>query len=239
MDPMSFSGSVSTARGVRVPVRAVNDVLDPSGTVIYNARWGRGTRTDRGTWEAVLRTVDKPAINGMARFVIDRVETEGNTSLSSGMWVWSSVTAGTADIRKGDTVLVSLQVWENEGTLDEIVGGGGRILREGHTVDNDEHRREGIGIKFTTDRHPRTFVGMSKDSTVLFLGTVDGRQSSSIGMDFREMARFLRSIGAWNAVNLDGGGSTTMVVEGTIVNSPSDRTGERAVANTIMIIQKR
>jgi uncharacterized lipoprotein YddW (UPF0748 family) len=239
MDPMSFKGSVSTSGGVMVPVRAINDLLDSSGTVMYNARWGPSTRTIKGTCEMVLRPVAEPRPNGMGKFIVDRVGMDGNAAISGGSWVWSSMKGGEPVLQKGDTVLVSLRLWENEEMLDEIVGAGGRILRDGRNVDNEEHRREGIGIKFTTDRHPRTFVGMSEDSSVLYLGTVDGRQASSIGMDFREMARFLRSIGAWNAVNLDGGGSTTMVVEGQIVNSPSDRTGERAVANTIMVIEEQ
>jgi len=76
--------------------------------------------------------------------------------------------------------------------------------------------------------NPRTVIGSSKDGKELFLVTVDGRQNSSIGMTQKEMAEFMLKIGAYNALNLDGGGSTTMVARkpGTnslnIVNSPSD-----------------
>jgi exopolysaccharide biosynthesis protein len=56
-------------------------------------------------------------------------------------------------------------------------------------------------------------------------------------MNFQEMSDFLLSIGVWNAVNLDGGGSTTMVIHNKIVNSPSDKTGERPVANTLQIVR--
>jgi exopolysaccharide biosynthesis protein len=56
-------------------------------------------------------------------------------------------------------------------------------------------------------------------------------------MNFQEMAEFLLSIGAWNAVNLDGGGSTTMVINGKVVNSPSDKTGERPVANILIVVK--
>jgi exopolysaccharide biosynthesis protein len=71
----------------------------------------------------------------------------------------------------------------------------------------------------------------------MFLCVVDGRQTKSLGMNFHEMAEFLLSIGAWNAVNLDGGGSTTMVISSRIINSPSDITGERPVANTLQVIR--
>ncbi len=236
MDPMSFSGAVSTSRGDGLSVHAVNDVLDSSASVLYNARWGSSTRSKAGTWEAVLRPMETPIANGRARFVIRSVEVTGDQKIAGTDWILSSMAAPAVHVQKGDTVSVSFPLWSGPGTLREVVGAGGRIVRDGRTVTTEEHRREGIGIQFTTDRHPRSFVGINRDSTILFLGTVDGRQSTSIGMNFREMSRFLRSIGVWNAVNLDGGGSTTMLVGGEIVNSPSDRTGERPVANTIMVV---
>ena len=55
-------------------------------------------------------------------------------------------------------------------------------------------------------------------------------------MTFAEMGRMLLSLGAWNGINLDGGGSTTFVLEKRIINSPSDKTGERPVANAIFVI---
>jgi exopolysaccharide biosynthesis protein len=79
-------------------------------------------------------------------------------------------------------------------------------------------------------------VGFDRDSTKLYLCVVDGRQEKSIGMSFGEMADFLLSMGVWNAVNFDGGGSTTMVIRGKIVNSPSDKTGERPVANSFQVV---
>jgi hypothetical protein len=76
-------------------------------------------------------------------------------------------------------------------------------------------------------RHPRTGVGFSRDSGTLFLVTVDGRSTSSVGMTLVEFADLMRELGAWQGMNFDGGGSTTMVVQGRIVNVPSDPTGER------------
>ncbi len=58
-------------------------------------------------------------------------------------------------------------------------------------------------------------------------------------MNFEEMADFLLSLGTWNALNLDGGGSTTMVVHGKVMNSPSDKTGERPVANSLQVISTK
>ncbi len=65
---------------------------------------------------------------------------------------------------------------------------------------------------------------------------VDGRQPGvSVGMTLPGLAELLLEFGAVEAINLDGGGSTTMVVKGKIVNKPSDQTGERPVSDAILI----
>jgi exopolysaccharide biosynthesis protein len=89
---------------------------------------------------------------------------------------------------------------------------------------------------FVDKPHPRTAVGQEKDGTLLFV-VVDGRQPNlSVGMTLPELAKFMKELGAVDAYNLDGGGSSTMVVENRIVNSPSDRSGERPLSDAIVII---
>jgi exopolysaccharide biosynthesis protein len=73
----------------------------------------------------------------------------------------------------------------------------------------------------------------------LYLITVDGRSESSSGMSLAELADLMRSLGVYQGLNLDGGGSTTMVIRGEVVNHPSDSTGERPVGNAILVVRKR
>jgi exopolysaccharide biosynthesis protein len=74
----------------------------------------------------------------------------------------------------------------------------------------------------------------------MLIATVDGRQPGvSVGMSLAELASLLLEFGASDAINLDGGGSTTMVVNGKLVNSPSDQTGERPVSDAILILPRR
>jgi exopolysaccharide biosynthesis protein len=68
---------------------------------------------------------------------------------------------------------------------------------------------------------------------------VDGRSTASVGMTVTELATTLASLGAWDALNFDGGGSTALVIDGRVVNVPSDPTGERAVANALLILDRR
>ncbi len=80
-------------------------------------------------------------------------------------------------------------------------------------------------------RNPRTAAGYTADKRTLYLVTVDGRSSSSIGMTIDELAVLMASFGVDRAMNLDGGGSTTMWVNGQgVVNVPSDGS-ERVVGN--------
>jgi len=115
----------------------------------------------------------------------------------------------------------------------DIVGGAGLLIFRGRMMTDwtDEQLRAG----FNTERHPRTMIGTSKNSTI-WLVTIDGRTPAiSLGMSFTEMQHLAKELNLVNALNLDGGGSTTMVVKGTIVNHPSDAAGPRKVSDALVV----
>jgi exopolysaccharide biosynthesis protein len=88
---------------------------------------------------------------------------------------------------------------------------------------------------FVIKRNPRTFAGVdSRGRTVLV--TVDGRSTSELGLSIPEEADVARSLGLVDAVNLDGGGSTTMALDGQVITHPSDATGERPVGDAILVL---
>ena len=118
-----------------------------------------------------------------------------------------------------------------------IIGGWPRILRDGENVAGESATVEGTLSRNAEARHPRTAVGFSRDSSTLLLLTVDGRSENSGGMTLVELANVMRELGAWQAMNFDGGGSTTMVVEGRVVNHPSDKEGERTVGNALLVVE--
>ena len=99
------------------------------------------------------------------------------------------------------------------------------------------------GASFGPFRHPRTAVGVAANGRRVFLLTVDGRRPGwSAGMTLREMASLMLSLGATQAINLDGGGSTALVVRDAVggfrpANRPSDPTGERPVANALAVVR--
>ena len=87
-------------------------------------------------------------------------------------------------------------------------------------------------------RHPRTAAGVRGDGTIV-LAVVDGRQPKiSVGFSIDELAGLMAELDCVEAINMDGGGSSTMVAGGRVVNSPSDAAGERAVSDALLIFKK-
>jgi exopolysaccharide biosynthesis protein len=122
----------------------------------------------------------------------------------------------------------------------EAVGGRPIIVRDSSVVSLADT------AAFTTGRHPRTAVGIGSSGKRLLLAVVDGRQKPySDGMNLRELASLMLALGARDALNLDGGGSTTLVYADPdssgklrIANHPSDKEGERAVGNALALVDR-
>ncbi len=134
-------------------------------------------------------------------------------------------------LKPGDRVAIELKTtgfdWER---IDSAVGGGPMLLEDGETAVGDE----GFDPKaFVAARHPRTAVGRTAEGDI-WLVAVDGRSSVSAGATLAEMAGIMHRLGCVEAMNLDGGGSTTMAATGITVNRPSDG-HERPVADALLV----
>jgi Phosphodiester glycosidase len=116
---------------------------------------------------------------------------------------------------------------------EDIIAGVPQLIKDGKIAIT--WQEEKIGKEFVETRHPRTAVAKLKDGKFLMI-TVDGRQAGfSVGMNLNELAEFLLELGATDAMNLDGGGSTTMFLDGKLMNKPSDKEGERSVSDAILV----
>jgi exopolysaccharide biosynthesis protein len=92
-------------------------------------------------------------------------------------------------------------------------------------------------MAFSHKRHPRTCLGVTEESLIFIC--VDGRSEQAAGMSLFELQRYMLDLGCREAINLDGGGSTTLwTSSGGVVNVPSDPQGERSVANALIIVRK-
>lgn len=110
----------------------------------------------------------------------------------------------------------------------ETIGGNPTLLEDGVIT------AEACDTSYFCDLNPRTGVGVTEDGTILLV-TVDGRQEKSIGLTPVGFAKLMQHLGATWALNLDGGGSTTMWVEGEVVNVPSDNP-ERPVGSALVVL---
>jgi hypothetical protein len=108
------------------------------------------------------------------------------------------------------------------------VGGHPTLVRDGSIVPQDDVCR-------LCGRNPRTAIGVTATGTILLV-VVDGRSPSSVGMTLSKLASYMHSLGAVEALNLDGGGSSTLWIEGSgVVNDPSDGS-ERRVSNAVVVL---
>jgi hypothetical protein len=119
-------------------------------------------------------------------------------------------------------------------TARDIVGGAGLLRHDGTPV--SDWKAEALNPDtFTAARHPRTMIGVDVHGRA-WLVTVDGRLPNySIGMTFADLQRLATRLELTDALNLDGGGSTTMVVGGAVVNKPSDPGGARPVSDALIV----
>lgn len=143
---------------------------------------------------------------------------------------------GSLSIKKWD----GTDNWEQSFTAKDVMSSGPLLMYNQQPEELDT-------TAFTKLRHPRSAVGVKADGKVILL-TVDGRQENSAGMSLPELTKLMKWLGCVSAINLDGGGSTTLWVssapENGVVNYPSDNKkwdhqGTRKVANVILLKKKQ
>lgn len=210
-------------------VHGVNTSRQTNQMILFNSYSGSSTGTNQFGTEALIQPLAPWVVNDTVNCIAESLQVGvGNMSLSRGLAVLSahgtSATNVLSRIQPGDTLRLVQRIVPGLPKLREMVGGNPRLVSGG------------ADISSAAPREPRTSAGFSADSTLLYLVTVDGRQGTlSVGMTFTELAQFMMQIGVHEGINLDGGGSTTMVIRDSIMNSPSDG-GERAVSNGLLVI---
>ena len=221
--------------GTSVNVGGVNCESGADSLVVYNNYQGATTRTnDFGTEVIVDRDGVVQSVN------VDK----GNAVIPAGGYVLSGHGTGTIELKKlraGDRVEFEQSIIDADGAGDfnvawQVIGAGPRLVRDGRVYVNVVQEEFPSDIR--VGRAPRSAVGVTKYGDYIF-AVVDGRQAHSKGCTLNEWATILlNDFGAVNAINLDGGGSTELVVRDSIVNSPSDGK-ERPVADALLLVKKR
>lgn len=131
-----------------------------------------------------------------------------------------------ADEKEIKLDVATIPNWDN---VNHIISGGPYLVKNTQVyVDVSEQKLGAIG-----GRNPRTAIGYTADNNFIIV-TVDGREKASVGMTLYELANFMKSIGCYNAMNLDGGGSTVLYVNGKVVNHPQVQ-GGIALSNALTL----
>ncbi|HCB93512.1 MAG TPA: exopolysaccharide biosynthesis protein [Selenomonas sp.] len=221
---VSYYGTV-TMGNVTLPVSGVDAERGENGLVIYNL-WN-GSRT--GTNEFGIEFTVKDG-------KVTKIQTGNSMIPRDGMVISAhgSSKAAFSKVRVGDKVTVSQELGKPWNDAVHILGAGPCLVRNGKVKVTAAEEEFPSDIRYGSA--PRSAVGLTNKGQFL-LAVVDGRQSHSDGCTLTEWAELLKKFGAVEAINLDGGGSTEMVVEGRIVNSPSDG-AERPVGSALVLTKK-
>ncbi len=206
-------------------IDAVNQPRTGDKLVVYTPEFARSTMTREPGVELVLI---KGRVVGIQK--TDTLIPPDGVVISAG----GIKSAAFLGIRLGDRVDLNYKINQSWDRILHAVCGGPRLVADGKVAITG--RQEKFDNAIVNGRHPRSAVAVTNAGEILFV-VADGRSGRSAGMLLNELAEYLKKLGAKNAINLDGGGSSSMLVDNKIVNRPSDGK-ERPISNGILISKK-
>ncbi|MDE7153688.1 MAG: phosphodiester glycosidase family protein [Muribaculaceae bacterium] len=226
--------------------KGVNVASPSNGITVYTSRyWGSTNQNDKAgaCAEVVARLVegDEFVCGGKYRMeVMSEPNTDGDTAIPDGQFVihgrgtsTSGCNTGAIDfvkaLKPGDIVtLDNVVLFGNERIYPtQIVSGNPKNVGNGETLDTESERGDASAL------HPRTGIGVSEDGNTIIMMVVEGRHSGSVGVRTSQLADILRYAGAYEGVNLDGGGSSTLYTSAFGIRNYCSDGSERAVGNGI------
>ena len=219
-----YYGVVEIA-GQKAYLSGVNCPRGENNTILYNSLFGNYTGTNEFGKEYVVQNGKVIAINQANSFIPTDAQV---------ISVHGTAQDAFAKVRIGDKISIGENFGPELDSASTIVGAGPELLRNGqlHVTAVQEQFPSDIA----KGRAPRTALGIKADGKIILM-VIDGRQSHSIGTTLTETAQLLQKFGAVNGFNLDGGGSSEMVLQGQILNSPSDG-GERPVGSGLILTRR-
>ena len=177
--------------------------------LVYTPQWGKYSPA-APKYGVGLQVID----NKITKASANAVEIPQNGYVISGP---KSILYALLDKKDVKLSLNTIPDWQG---VKHIISGGPYLVKNGEVyVDMTAQKLGAIG-----GRNPRSAIGYTSDNNIILVA-VDGREGSSIGMTLMELANFMQSIGCVGAINLDGGGSTVMYVNGKVVNNPQMKGG--------------
>jgi hypothetical protein len=232
-----FDAKITTPDGREIPINGLNRRCKPGEIVVYNDLAGRAYSQQVANafiFEEVKTEEYHKETFLQFKLVVPDVS---NLVVQPGQWVFLVApgkeppfmeTLSMPGIWKLDLNLRGDINWR---AIQEAIGGGPRLVRNGQVAVSGEAER--FQRSLIADRHPRTALGYTASGEVVLV-VVDGRSPISRGVTLAELARIMARMGCQDAINLDGGGSSAMVLAGNLINRPSDGT-PRPIANALAL----
>lgn len=231
---VSFRGTWR-GTGQRRALNFLNKAPGTNGISLFTPDWGTSTPRISGAFAAVLGSF--PPATPNTDLAVPVTSTASGTPVPIQPGTAVLVARGNAAVRLqgeaqvGTVVTLRLILQPDWSVVSDAIGGGPVLVRNGAPV---YRSKEAFTTSQLAPRGPRTAVGQRADGGIVLL-TTDGRQPGlSVGMTNFELAQTLVRYGAVRGMGLDGGGSSTLAFEGSVLNSPSDGR-ERAVSTALML----
>ena len=212
LQDISYYGALTLPNGQSLALKGMNRARIADDLVLYNSFYAPSTKTNQ--WGREVKLVNNR---------VTAVSTAGNMAITPGSVIISghgASAAALAQLRLGDRVILSETLGSATADAADTVVSGGPLLVE-HGRAHVRVAEEKIAGDIAKGRAPRTALGIKKDGTLLLV-VVDGRNNNSAGLTLAELATYMLRLGAREAVNFDGGGSSVMAINGLVVNKPSD-----------------
>jgi exopolysaccharide biosynthesis protein len=229
---LKFEGQIVAA--TKHTINGLNRPREENELIVFMPEFHRTTLTDSEGVEIIVRrgrVVQLSDLVGSSVIPADGFVISATGTARS--WALTNLRRGAQVHLNLNLSPVGVEQAANWKRATSIVGGGPQLIRNGRV--EITNAAEKILPSFVSDLHPRTAVARLRSGQILLV-TVDGRQPGvSIGMSLVTLADLLLEFGAIEAINLDGGGSTAMVIKNKLVNKPSDASGERPVSDAILI----
>ena len=241
IDRLTFTGRVtcgetSFALNLVNRMRYAYENIAANQSFLFTRSYGPVTYDGSTSGKMVrLRPVGDPFkwnANGVEQCVVEEIfDAQGSTTIPDGkaiLWLKGTYANYASSLNVGDVLSISFRLTlNNEGhdvNIHQLIGGSNHIIMQ-----NGEFKED------WAERHPRTAIGVNADSTRLYFVVVDGRHLTSTGVTLLEMKGIFDALGAVHAVNLDGGGSSCILVNDEVMNHPSDGP-VRAVGNGCLFV---
>lgn len=233
VERVQFFGTWQGA-GQRRPL-TLNGVPGPNGVALFTPSWGSTTPTVPGSLMAVVQPLPAAVPNADLQGTVVAVGQNGPVAIPPDGAVL--VARGTAVQRlaeeapAGRGVTVRLLLSPTWADVPEAIGGGPLLVRGGRPI----FRHGEVFPTTLLARGPRSAVGQLADGRIVLVAVDGKRRGYSVGMTHFDLAQTLVRLGAVTAAGLDGGDSTALAFEGELLNRPSDPSGERALANALLV----